>query len=123
VSQTPLTLSEAALVHALRLELSQGPVRLFRNNVGLAVDSVGHHVRYGLCPGSSDLIGWRTRVIHPVDVGCEWAVFCALEAKHGRGRLSPEQQAFIDAVRRSGGLAGEVRTIEQARAILGVDRL
>lgn len=111
-------MSEAALVHAIRLALSQGPVRLFRNNVGMAVDAQGNHIRYGLVPGSSDLIGWRTRIIRPVDVGCEWAVFCAIEAKSAKGTPSSDQVNFIHAVRAAGGLAGIARTVEDAKFIL-----
>lgn len=115
-------LSEAELVYDMRLELSNGPVRLFRNNVGLAFDQCGNAIRYGLCPGSSDLIGWRTRIVRPIDVGTEVAVFTAIEAKSPKGRLTELQTAFLDLVKRSGGLAGVARTLEEARAILGVDK-
>lgn len=32
--------------------------RLFRNNTGAWKDPSGRIVKYGLCKGSSDLIGW-----------------------------------------------------------------
>ena len=108
---------EADLIADIRL-LSRGAVRLFRNNVGLAVDAHGNFTSYGLAVGSSDLIGWRTRVIMPVDVGCEWAVFCAIEAKSKRGIVSKEQAAFIETVKRAGGLAGIARSLDDAKRIL-----
>ena len=47
-------------------------------------------------------------------VGTRLAIFTALEAKEGTGRLSPEQKAFLAAVAEAGGIAREVRTVEDA---------
>lgn len=82
---------------------------LFRNNTGAYKDAHGRLVRYGLCRGSSDAIGWTELDIEPADVGRTVAVFTAYETKSTRGRLTSEQVAFLDAVRRSGGIAAEVR--------------
>ena len=106
--------SEAELLYAIRLEPFEG-VRLFRNNVGTAMDSKGNFLRYGLCTGISDLIGWRTLVITPKDVGNELAVFCAIEAKSERGIMTATQGNFLKAVTAAGGFAGVVRTVEEAR--------
>jgi hypothetical protein len=62
----------------------------------------------GLCEGSSDLIG----------VGLEGR-FIALEVKTGKVPVEDHQQKFIDMVRRMGGIAGVVRTMEDVDAILG----
>lgn len=60
--------SEGAVQTAIRLEASRAGVRLWRNNVGVAVDERGNYVRYGLANESkavnqriksSDLIGIR----------------------------------------------------------------
>ncbi len=72
-------------------------VRLFRNNVGMAWREDGTPVRYGLCTGSADLIGWTVRD--------GVAVFTAVEVKTARGVVSPEQHRFLDAVRDAGGIA------------------
>ena len=79
--------------------------RVFRNNVGMVkVDD--RVVKYGLCKGSSDLIGWT-------DVDGV-AVFTAVEVKTPKGRPTKEQENFIEAVRKSGGIAGIARSDSEA---------
>ena len=92
---------------------------MFRNNTGALKDAQGRLVRYGLCKGSSDLIGWRSLTITPDMVGQTVAVFAAIEVKD-RGRPTPEQLHFIAQVQAAGGLAGVARTVAEAEAILGV---
>ena len=94
-----------------------GPARLWRNNTGALKDQRGQLVRYGLCPGSSDLIGFRTVVITPNMVGQRIAVFAAVEVKD-RGRPTEQQQAFINLVQQAGGLAGVARSVPDALSIL-----
>jgi hypothetical protein len=106
-------------MRAIQLDLSNKDTRLFRNNVGLLTDDRGNRIRYGLCVGSSDLIGWRTITIMPKDVGNDLAVFVACECKTPVGRVTKEQQAFIEYVVKAGGIAGVVRSIEDARKLLG----
>ena len=108
---------ELAIQNAIRLEHGAGPARLWRNNTGALKDSTGRLVRYGLCPGSSDLIGLRTRIITEADLGDRFAQFVAIEVKH-QGRLTPQQQAFLAMVQQAGGLAGVARSPEDARTIL-----
>lgn len=109
--------NEGRVQNAIRLALGRGLVRLFRNNTGALKDQHGRMVTFGLCKGSSDLIGWRTVTITPEHVGRQLAVFVAIEVKD-RGRATPEQQAFLDAVVTLGGLAGIARSVDDARAIL-----
>ena len=108
---------EQRVQNQIRLDLGRGPVRLWRNNTGALKDAAGRLVRYGLCPGSSDIIGLRQVVVTPDMVGHTLAVFAAIEVKD-RGRATPEQQAFIDAVATLGGMAGVARSVDDARAIL-----
>lgn len=84
--------------------------RLFRNNVGSLQDARGRYVQYGLCVGSSDLIGWTEVEITPDMVGKRVAVFTAIEVKAPKGKPTEAQNAFIDAVLRSGGRAGVARS-------------
>lgn len=107
---------ENRIQQTIRL-LSRGPVRLFRNNTGALKDATGRLVRYGLCTGSSDLIGLRTITVTPDMVGQQLAVFTAIEVKD-RSKPTPEQLAFIAMVQRHGGLAGIAHSDEEARAIL-----
>jgi hypothetical protein len=77
-------------------------------------DRRGVPVRYGLQPGSSDLIGWRTVTITPEMVGQQVAVFTSIEVKTPTGRVKPEQQQWLDAVQAAGGIAGVARSVEDA---------
>jgi hypothetical protein len=114
-------MSEQELQQRIRLELGRGPVRLWRNNVGALRDQRGRLVSYGLCPGSSDLIGLRRLRVAPEHLGQELAVFCALEIKSQQGRPTAEQQRFLALVQAMGGLAGVIRTPEEARSLLQLD--
>ena len=112
---------------------------MFRNNVALAWvgqaqpikqrtsvllhpgDTVIRHARplhAGLCPGSADLIGWRTITITSEMVGQRVAVFCSIEVKAPKGRATKEQLAWDQTVRQAGGLSGIARSEEDARGIL-----
>lgn len=93
-------------------------VRLFRNNTGKLQDARGRWVEFGLCVGSSDLIGWTTLEITPDMVGKKVAVFTAIEVKTAKGNPSPEQRNFISRVREAGGIAGIARSPEDARNII-----
>ena len=109
--------SEQSIQQHIRLACSRGSVRLYRNNCGVLQDRRGVPVRYGLQPGSSDLIGWRTVTITPEMVGQQVAVFTSIEVKAPTGRVKPEQQQWLDAVQAAGGIAGVARSVEDAQAL------
>lgn len=111
-------MKESELTKQLQLLASELGARLFRNNVGVLEDKRGNYVKYGLCVGSSDLIGWRSVEIKPEDVGKKVAVFFAVEVKMKKKKATKEQAAFIEAVRKSGGIAFVVRTKEELHKIL-----
>ena len=103
---------------SILLALSHGPTRLLRINAGVAwqgtviertpqrlVLARPYAIRLA-APGVSDLIGWTH------------GRFVAVEVKGPRGRITDEQAAFIELVRRSGGLAGVARSVADARAVL-----
>ena len=75
-------------------------------------------MQFGLAKGSADLIGWTTRTITPDMVGQQVAVFTSVEVKTATGRLRPEQRIWLDAVQSAGGIAGVVRSVDDARALL-----
>lgn len=58
-------------------------------------------------PGISDLIGWT-----------KTGQFLAVECKTPTGRVTPEQQNFIDAVCLSGGVGLVARSAQDLRAVL-----
>ena len=113
-----VSVSEHEIQQRIRLACGHGPVRLWRNNSGALVDQQGRLVRFGLCKGSSDLIGLRTLEITPGLVGQRLAQFVALEIKGARGVVSPEQRAFLALVEQLGGLAAICRSVEAAEQVL-----
>ena len=113
-----VSVSEHEIQQRIRLACGRGPVRLWRNNSGALIDQQGRLVRFGLCKGSSDLIGLRTLEITPGLVGQRLAQFVALEIKGARGVVSPEQRAFLALVEQLGGLAAICRSVEAAEQVL-----
>jgi len=116
------SLCEHEIQQRIRLACSRGAVRLWRNNTGALVDQQGRFVRFGLCKGSSDLIGLRSLEITPELVGQRLAQFVALEVKTAQGALSPEQRAFLQLVQQLGGVAAVCRSVEEAEQLLGSPR-
>jgi len=106
--------------------------RIFRNNTGQAwqgkqigVASNGsvtlqfpRRIRYGLCKGSSDAIGWTTIKITPEMVGENIAVFTAVETKDKSGRASDEQVDFLKAVNNAGGFGVLAKSLDDVLDIL-----
>lgn len=113
-------MSETKLVREIQGELSKGDVRLFRNNTGRMQSEDGRWVQFGLCPGSSDLIGWRSVVVTTEMVGKKIAVFTALEVKSSTGSLTREQFFFLSTVKNMGGYADMVRSLSSARQVLNL---
>jgi hypothetical protein len=88
------------------LALSKAGCLVFRNNTG-AVKDGERFIRYGLCKGSSDIIGLTPD-----------GRFLAVEVKTRTGRPTKEQQQFIDAINQQGGIAGIARSVEDALLLL-----
>jgi len=116
------SLCEHEIQQRIRLACGRGPVRLWRNNTGALVDQQGRFVRFGLCKGSSDLIGLRALEITPELVGQQLAQFVALEVKTAQGVLSSEQRAFLRLVQELGGVAAVCRSVEEAEQLLDTPR-
>lgn len=104
---------ETEITNRVRLALANTS-RLFRNHVGMVRDENGRVHTFGLVKGSSDLIGWTAIEITPDMVGRKVAVFTACEVKSERGRVSKEQQNFIDQVNAQGGVAFVARSADDA---------
>ena len=131
-------MSEMPFLRGILLACSRGAVRLFRNNTGQAWQGkttrftkpatiiVGagdllirapRPVNFGLCEGSSDLIGWRSVTITPDMVGDTVALFVACEVKD-RARVTEEQERFLQAVKSAGGIGVVARSVDEADAAL-----
>ena len=108
-------MNETTILQRVRLALGKVPgLRLFRNNTGALKDQSGRLVRYGLHPGSADLIGWRSIVVTPGMVGRRLAVFVSIECKAPDGRVRPEQVNWLQQIAAAGGIASIVRSEEAA---------
>ena len=112
--------SEQNIQNKIRLMWSRGCSRLFRNNTGALKDQTGRLVQFGLCKGSSDLIGWSTVKITNEMVGSHVAVFTAIEVKTPKGKATTLQTAFIDTVKKAGGFAGVARSVDEAGEIINL---
>jgi hypothetical protein len=101
-------MKESSLLRAILLEAPKLGVTLFRNNVGVLEDVRGNKIRFGLCVGSSDLIGWRND-----------GRFVAIECKSPGKKPTQEQQDFLWSVRNGHGLSGIAYSIADFRRIIG----
>lgn len=95
--------SEANIVNDCLLALSDAGCLAWRQNTGVLPDKNGRPIRFGLCVGSSDIIG-----IAPD------GRFLAVECKTAIGQPTDAQLRFIDAVKSKGGRAGIARSAEGA---------
>jgi hypothetical protein len=132
---------ESILQQEIRLAIGGRPdCRLFRNVVGTGwvgervirpshampvTVQPGDAVIYGARPlyaglavGSPDLVGWRRVLITHEHVGRYLAVPVGLEVKSKTGRASVQQLAFIDHMTAFGGLAGVVRSADEAAKVV-----
>jgi len=96
-------MKETNILKLCLMALSQAGCLAWRNNTGALPDRQGRIVRYGLCNGSSDIVGLAPD-----------GIFFAVEVKTATGKPTPEQLTFIAAIRRQGGRAGVARSPEEA---------
>lgn len=130
-----IELKESDIMRRIQVAATADPnVRLFRNNVGVGWQGRAHdngngsvvvmeprRVKFGLCEGSSDLIGWRSMVITPEMVGKRVAVFVAVEVKRPRTKATNAQANFIDVVKAAGGIADVARDTLDAKKLLNIE--
>jgi len=88
-------------------------VRLFQNDQGNVETVDGRRIKYGLLPGSGDLVGWCTLTVQPEMVGRQIAVFLSVEGKTPNDRVRPQQQNWLEIVRAQGGMAFVARSTEE----------
>lgn len=94
---------ETELVNRIQLKASELGCTLFRNNVGMTRyrDRV---IRYGLCKGSSDLIGFNNR-----------GIFIAVECKINTP-MTREQMCFLKAVACAHGISIIAHSVDEFEA-------
>ena len=74
-------------------------------------------VRFGV-PGMSDILGWRSLRLKILDAPIAQAL--AIEVKREGTHPTVEQQAFLETVRRAGGIALVARNVDDVRRGLGL---
>lgn len=132
-------MSETIIMKKIMAAVSRAGARIFRNNVGKGwigqservmqpgmvycnpgdvVIRQARRIEFGLGVGSSDNIGWVSKMCTPAMVGKKVAIFTAIESKTATGRASDEQKNFIRRVQEAGGYAGIARNEEEATKIL-----
>jgi len=120
VRPKPLRELESDLMRRIRAALAKMPdVVLFRNNVGVLRDARGVAVRYGLATGSADLVGSvRFPARCPPDGKHWWARSLAIEVKRPGEKPTPEQSAWLEAMKAQGWITGVCTSPEEAMGLV-----
>jgi hypothetical protein len=135
-------MKEASIQNLIRIAAAKHGCTLFRNTIGAGiiirhknnsirlkiiravialVEKMGgsaYYTSFGLCPDSADLIGIKRTVITQEMVGCIIGVFTAPEVKIPGKYATPEQENFLEFVRKNGGIAGVVHSPEEVISLL-----
>ncbi|HEM4402309.1 TPA: VRR-NUC domain-containing protein [Streptococcus suis] len=99
---------EHKIQNDIRVGLTEVGCLVFRANVGKVRTSDGRYFDTGLPRGFSDLFGFRP----------DGQIFF-IEVKNKNGRVRPEQEKFIERMKKRGALAGVARSVEDALDIVG----
>lgn len=111
--------SETEIRKRIQVLLSENGCTMWRNNTGSLLNSKGIPVKFGLCVGSSDLIGLSPVLITKDMVGKTLAVFTAIEIKTEHGKAATnKQKIFIQHVIDSGGIAGIATSDNEAVSLI-----
>lgn len=129
-------MNESSVAQRVALEAARLGILLMRNNVGVAIDQNGRHIRYGLMNESSKINEQfkSSDYIGPTPVRCYvegigWTVlgvFTAIETKESNWKFSQSdkravaQANFHDIVRKYGGFAGFATGPEHVTRICGL---
>ena len=122
---------ETPIQSEIMLESGKIPsLRVFRNNNGVGFQGEVTYdkppvitlknyrrIRYGLIPGSGDLVGWQSVTITPDMVGQKIAQFVSVEVKSKKGKAGDQQKNWRDQVNSAGGKAVIIRSAEELREV------
>jgi hypothetical protein len=98
-------MSEITLVKEILAVIgSRNDVRVWRNNTGTLIDSLGRPVKFGLV-GSADILG----IIAPQ------GRFLAIECKTRTGKQSDQQRNFQKMIEAMGGIYILARSLEDVK--------
>lgn len=97
---------ETILMRQMMVALSEAGHFVMRTNSGVFYNPTGQRVTVGF-PGLSDLVGCTSD-----------GRFFAIEVKLPGEKPRPDQQKFLDAMQRTGALAGCAHSVEEALKIV-----
>ncbi len=97
--------SEKMLIEDCRYFNTETVSVLFRNDNGMGYRKDGTPFRYGLQPGSGDIVGWKEITITADLVGKKLAVFQSIEIKTLSDKIGYQQIIFYLNVLIAGGLS------------------
>lgn len=124
-SMQPRKAEETAFCHLLLktcrdyYKTGLAKIWLARNNNIIARSMDGQRtITAGLGKGTSDCIGYTSKLVTQDMVGKPVAVFTAIETKSSTGRADANQKAFVDRVNADGGYGLIVRDGEDIHAII-----
>lgn len=111
-------MNEVSIQRRIMLRASQLGWRVWRNNVGLAWSGKPctackqrmRPIKFGLCTGSSDLVGIKPVTVTQEMVGTTVGLFAAIEVKTPKGIATELQQLFLSMVNKFGGWARILRS-------------
>ena len=99
--------TESLIQNQIRVGLSKAGHTVFRVNVGKVKMQNGRWFETGVPKGFTDLFGFRS----------DGRIFF-IEVKNETGKVRPEQEKFIEQMRKRGALAGVARSVEDAMEIV-----
>lgn len=99
---------ETRLQNKIRMAISVNcpQATLFRNHCGALKDQRGKMLKFGLSPGSPDLVGWQSVTITADMLGQQLAIFVGIEIKMPGEKPRQEQQHWLNTLSIAGGIAG-----------------
>jgi hypothetical protein len=119
VNMETVNMLESEVQSKIKQKLTKLGFILFRNNVGAWRHKSGRWIQYGLCKGSSDLIGWRPLIITADMIGKKIAQFVAIETKrNAKSKATEKQINFVDTVQKSGGVGIIASSFENLKEYL-----
>jgi hypothetical protein len=91
--------------------------KVLRNEKGVVILGNARPTTFGLCPGSSDLIGIQKILITPEMAGEHIGRFLSIEVKGAGGRISESQANWRQMVENMGGCGIIAREMEDVLCI------
>lgn len=116
---------ETQLQNKIRIAISDKcpQATLFRNHCGALKDQRGKMLKFGLSPGSPDLVGWQSIMITADMLGQQLAVFVGIEIKMPGQKPRQDQQHWLDMLSSAGGIAGVATSEDEAIGLVSLHGL